>query len=77
MSAFFAEPSIVRVKILDSERSLFAMLESDTGVARVPNDREKQEITSIGYAFSPQFVYVMEPILSNGEVIAFVRVTLS
>lgn len=77
MSAFFVEPSIVRVKILDSERSLFAMLESDTGVARVPNDREKQEITSIGYAFSPQFVYVMEPILSNGEVIAFVRVTLS
>ncbi|MGR5193891.1 diguanylate cyclase domain-containing protein [Vibrio rotiferianus] len=77
MSAFFAEPSIIRVKILDSERSLFAMLESDTGVARVPNDKEKQEITSLGYAFSPQFVYVMEPILVNGEVIAFVRVTLS
>ncbi|MHA2708110.1 sensor domain-containing diguanylate cyclase [Vibrio owensii] len=77
LADFLKEPNVSRVKLYDKENQPFAIFALDGFSAPLPTKHERSHLHAMGYALSAHFLYVLEPIIHDGQVIGTIRVTLS
>lgn|GEM_PF-1085494 len=77
LAAFSADEDVVRVKLYSKNGQLFAMYEKPSVVAPVPTEKERAEIRRQTYSVSNEHIFVLVPIESDSDVIAYLRMTLS
>ncbi len=77
LADFLMEPNVSLVKLYDKNNQPFAVFALDGFSAPSPSVKERSRLHSLGYALSAHFLYVLEPIIHEGQVIGSIRVTLS
>lgn len=77
LTDFLTEPNVSRVKLYDKDNQPFAVFELDGFSAPAPTVKERSRLHAFGYALSAHFLYVLEPIIHEGQLIGTIRVTLS
>jgi len=77
LSAFSADKDIIRVKLYDLERNLFAMYQKEGEIPPVPNNEQRSEITKNQFSISANYIFLLVPVTLEHEPIAYLRVTIS
>ncbi|MCW8334938.1 sensor domain-containing diguanylate cyclase [Vibrio paucivorans] len=77
LSAFSADEQILRVKLYTADGQLFSMYERRDASAPIPNATQRAEIVKQGYSMGDKHLFLLVPILVEGEAIAKLRVVVS
>ncbi|MEZ8286038.1 diguanylate cyclase [Vibrio splendidus] len=77
LSAFVADKDIVRVKLYDINKQLFASYQVSNTLVPRPNTDELNDIADHQFAISENFIFLLVPVTLDGAAIANLRVTIS
>lgn len=77
LSAFNADPAILRVKLFDLNEQLFSIYEAQADEAPIPDQAQRDALQKKGHLVAGKYLYLLVPIEMDGSKIASLRITVS